>query len=65
MSINLAQALNLDVIAEGVESSEQAIFLKEANCNKAQGYLYSKPIPMDETEQLLKESDTLNYDWQK
>lgn len=52
--INLAQALELDVIAEGVESSEQAIFLKAVNCNKAQGYLYSKPIPMEESVQLLE-----------
>ncbi len=42
--IALAQALNLVVIAEGVENSEQADFLKSVSCNKAQGYLYSKPL---------------------
>lgn len=42
--IALAQALDLVVIAEGVESSEQADFLKSVRCNKAQGYLYSKPL---------------------
>lgn len=42
--ITLAQALDLVVIAEGVESTEQAAFLKSVSCDKAQGYLYSKPL---------------------
>ena len=42
--IALAQALNLVVIAEGVENAEQADFLKSVSCDKAQGYLYSKPV---------------------
>lgn len=42
--IALAQALNLVVIAEGVENAAQADFLKSVSCNKAQGYLYSKPL---------------------
>lgn len=53
--ITLAQTLDLVVIAEGVESSEQAVFLKNVNCNQAQGYLYSKPIPEDEAGRLLQE----------
>lgn len=52
--ITLAQTLDLVVIAEGVESSEQALFLKNVNCNQAQGYLYSKPIPEEEAGYLLK-----------
>lgn len=52
--ITLAQTLDLIVIAEGVESSEQALFLKKANCNQAQGYLYSKPIPDVEAGELLR-----------
>lgn len=51
--INLARILDLDVIAEGVETSDQEEFLTESNCYKAQGYLYSKPVPFDEAEQLL------------
>lgn len=42
--IALAQALDLAVIAEGVEKTEQADFLKSVSCDKAQGYLYSKPL---------------------
>lgn len=52
--IKLAQTLKLDVIAEGVENPEQVSFLKDARCNKAQGFLYSRPIPKDEAEELLK-----------
>ncbi|MEI6859445.1 MAG: EAL domain-containing protein [Shewanella sp.] len=41
--IVLAQALNLKVIAEGVENEMQATFLRDNGCDEAQGYLYSKP----------------------
>lgn len=52
--ITLARNLDLLVIAEGVESFDQEEFLKESNCDKAQGYLYSKPIPKDMAIQFLK-----------
>lgn len=51
--ISLASNLELQVIAEGVEFKEQAEFLRSANCNLAQGYLYSRPIPKDEATKLL------------
>lgn len=51
--VSLAQILDLVVIAEGVESAEQARFLKEVKCDKAQGYLYSKPIPKADATLLL------------
>lgn len=54
MMIELAQALNLAVIAEGVESNEQAEFLRKIHCNKAQGFLYSKPIPDKEAKKFLE-----------
>ena len=42
--IQLGKSLNLSVIAEGVETEEQAAFLLRNGCNKAQGYFYSRPI---------------------
>ncbi len=50
--INLAKNMNLDVIAEGVETKEQEDFLRENGCRLAQGYLYSKPIPVEEISKL-------------
>lgn len=45
--INLAHNLGMDVIAEGVEKELQAQILLEANCYKAQGFLYSKALPAE------------------
>lgn len=52
--ISLAQSLNLDVIAEGVEQNDQESFLKKVKCNRAQGYLYSEPVPNEEAKNLLR-----------
>ena len=49
--IHLAHSLGLDVIAEGVEKEEHVGFLKDRQCKKAQGFLFSKPVPID---QLMK-----------
>lgn len=46
--ITLAQNLNLNVIAEGVETVEQLDFLIAKNCFNIQGYYYSKPLPAEE-----------------
>ncbi|MCR4832490.1 MAG: EAL domain-containing protein [Butyrivibrio sp.] len=51
--INMAKWLELPVIVEGVESKEQVRFLKNINCEYAQGYYYSKPIPEKEYDELL------------
>jgi EAL domain-containing protein (putative c-di-GMP-specific phosphodiesterase class I) len=46
--IQLGKSLNLSVIAEGVETAEQAAFLLRHGCNRAQGYYYRKPTPASE-----------------
>lgn len=45
--IGMAKELNLTVVAEGVETAGQAAFLLESDCNIAQGYYYSKPVPLE------------------
>jgi EAL domain-containing protein (putative c-di-GMP-specific phosphodiesterase class I) len=45
MIINLAHSLKLAVVAEGVETAEQAGVLRELGCDNVQGYFYSRPIP--------------------
>jgi diguanylate cyclase (GGDEF)-like protein len=51
--INIAGILDLNVVAEGVETQEQINFLCEAGCNQLQGYYISTPKPADEFEALL------------
>ncbi len=41
----LGKALKLSVLAEGVETPEQLLFIKDAGCSEYQGYLYSRPLP--------------------
>jgi EAL domain-containing protein (putative c-di-GMP-specific phosphodiesterase class I) len=51
----LAKNLQLDVVAEGVETAEQAQELKKLECKYAQGYYFSKPLSAEETGLLLAE----------
>ncbi len=52
--INMAHRMGMKVVAEGIERKEQAERLKNAGCDYAQGYFFSKPMPSDEFEKLLK-----------
>jgi diguanylate cyclase (GGDEF)-like protein/PAS domain S-box-containing protein len=45
--INLAHALKMTVVAEGVETEEQSLLLRQLGCEEMQGYLFSKPVPGD------------------
>jgi EAL domain-containing protein (putative c-di-GMP-specific phosphodiesterase class I) len=52
--VSLGQKLNLRVIAEGVETEAQAAFLRGLNCDEMQGYLFSKPLPAEGIEEMLR-----------
>jgi len=56
--IQLAHSLNLDVVAEGVEMPKQVNILKSLNCEKCQGYLFFKPLTIEETEEKIKNGFT-------
>jgi diguanylate cyclase (GGDEF)-like protein/PAS domain S-box-containing protein len=53
MVIAIARSLEIDVIAEGVETDGQLQILKNLGCNAFQGYLFAKPIPIELLERLL------------
>jgi len=56
--INMLKWLDMPIIAEGVETVDQADFLKSVGCNYIQGYLYSKPIKDEDFLKLLSTSRT-------
>lgn len=51
--IAMANSLNVDVIAEGVETEEQQAFLLDNGCKQYQGYLFGRPVPIEEFNQQL------------
>ena len=55
--IKLARELGFNLVAEGVETEEEFKFLKSKGCNVIQGYYYSKPLPFEEFESILKGED--------
>lgn len=56
-TISMSQDIGLDIVAEGVETIEQAQFLSRCGCDSAQGFYYSKPIPAAEFDRRLKENN--------
>lgn len=50
---DLAQALGIDVVAEGVETEEQAAIFTDLRCHELQGYLFARPLPVSEVESML------------
>jgi EAL domain-containing protein (putative c-di-GMP-specific phosphodiesterase class I) len=53
--ISLAHSLHLQVIAEGVETHEQAALLRALECDEMQGYLFSPGVTVDKVEELLRQ----------
>ena len=51
--LDIASYLNVPTIAEGVETKEQVLALKEMGCDIVQGYYFSKPIPVNEFDDFL------------
>ena len=48
--IDLAKSLHMEVVAEGVETKEQALYLQKLKCDYLQGYYYSKPVSVEQFE---------------
>jgi CheY-like chemotaxis protein len=57
--INMAHSMQLEVIAEGVEKDAQLAYLRRHNCDEMQGYLFSRPLPEEEFEQMLRQGQCL------
>ncbi|MBR2764407.1 MAG: EAL domain-containing protein, partial [Blautia sp.] len=58
--IDIAQYLQVPVVAEGVETEEQYRLIKELGCGFAQGYFFSKPIPKEDFDYYLEEGRHLS-----
>ncbi len=63
--ISMAKELGVQTLAEGVETMEQYNFLRECGCEKIQGYLFGRPLPIDEGRRRLAEKEILieGRDW--
>jgi diguanylate cyclase len=59
--VSLAHSLNLKVVAEGVETSAQLDFLKTAGCDEYQGYHYSRPLPADQFQRLIRDARSHDF----
>ena len=56
-TVKMLKSLNITIVAEGVETREQALFLRDIGCDMGQGYLFSKPVPIEEFKNMLRNND--------
>jgi len=63
--IRMAQNLGMQVVSEGVETADQVEFLIDQGCQLAQGFLFSKPLPLAEIQELLGQPDICNLRFPK
>jgi EAL domain-containing protein (putative c-di-GMP-specific phosphodiesterase class I) len=60
--VDLAHAIGLTVVAEGVETKTQSALLQELGCDVLQGYLFSPPLPVDDIDRLLARLDNIEIE---
>jgi diguanylate cyclase (GGDEF)-like protein/PAS domain S-box-containing protein len=60
--ITMGREMTMNVIAEGVETVEQRDFLKIHGCHAYQGYLFSRPLPLDELEEFVKGDHATSFE---
>jgi EAL domain-containing protein (putative c-di-GMP-specific phosphodiesterase class I) len=51
--VNFGRVLDIDVVAEGVETEEQLDYVRSRGCNRAQGYLLARPLPVGQAEAVI------------
>lgn len=56
--IRMSKNLNIETVSEGIETREQFNFIKQAGCDLVQGFLFGKPMPINDFSELYKESYT-------
>ena len=59
--IDLGHSLGMSVIAEGVETNGQLECLNLLGCDSFQGYLFSRPLPLDQCTEMLSRAETINH----
>jgi diguanylate cyclase (GGDEF)-like protein len=59
--ISMAHALDMTVVAEGVETKQQMTILRTLSCDEAQGYILSRPMPADAASALLRQDEIMQF----
>ncbi|MDJ0715038.1 MAG: EAL domain-containing protein [Prochloraceae cyanobacterium] len=60
--VSLAQNIGMNVVAEGIETTEQTALLEKLQCQYGQGYLFSKPLDAKAIEEIFKNSPSSTFD---